>query len=86
MPSRIQIRIFILTPIQIRISIRIWIGIKTMPIHMQILPQVLHMLENGGKYFGFILFTAAPVYNIFFFSQSKCVMFLSIFDKLSWKN
>ncbi len=36
------IRISILMPIRFRIRI----GIDTMPIHMRILPQVLHTLEN----------------------------------------
>ncbi len=45
--ARIRIQISSLMPIQIRI--RIWTGIKTMPIHMRILPQFLHMLENRDK-------------------------------------
>ncbi len=52
---RVQIRLSILTPIQIQIQIRIRIGIKTMPIHMSILPQVLHMLENRTNFFYFCL-------------------------------
>jgi hypothetical protein len=31
------------------IKTRIRIGIKTIPIHMRILPQVLYMLENKGE-------------------------------------
>jgi hypothetical protein len=40
----------------VRIRIRIWTGtgIKTVPIHMRILPQVLHMLENP-KLFGLLI-------------------------------
>ncbi len=40
MPIRIQISIWM------RIHIRIWIGIRTMPIHKRILPQVWHIFEK----------------------------------------
>ncbi len=45
MPIRIRISILV----QIHIQIQIRTGIKTMPIHMRILPQVLHMLDKGIK-------------------------------------
>ncbi len=35
-------------------QVQIRIGIKTMPSHMRILPQHLHMLENRGKILNFI--------------------------------
>jgi hypothetical protein len=61
----------VLMHIRIRISIfmpiRIWIGIKTMPIHLRILPQVLQMLENLN--FLIFLFTVIPVHNVFPFSS-----------------
>jgi hypothetical protein len=47
MPIRIRIQIAML----ILILIRIRIGIKTIPILMQILPKVLHMLENKKNSF-----------------------------------
>ncbi len=40
---------------------------ETMPIHMRILPQVVHMLDNR-KIFALFLFTAKPVYNVFPYS------------------
>ncbi len=54
MPIRIKIRISILMPIRIRI------GIKTMPILMRILPQVLQILENH-IFFTFCHFTMSNV-------------------------
>jgi hypothetical protein len=56
----IRIRIYILMPIRI--------GIKTMPIVMRILPQVLHMLDNQNILFLFLV-TALPVYNVLSFSS-----------------
>ncbi len=55
MPIRIWIRIYILMPIQVRIQI----GIKTMLIHLQILPQVYTCWKIGKHFF--------PVYNVFLF-------------------
>jgi hypothetical protein len=61
MPIRIQIRISMLMPIQIRI------GNKTMPILMRIIPQVLHMLENQKI---LLLVTAFTVLQCFIFLVS----------------
>jgi hypothetical protein len=53
MPIRIRIHISMFMPIYIRIQIRIHtrirICIKTVPILMRILPQVLHMLETRNS-------------------------------------
>jgi hypothetical protein len=59
------------------IQIRIRIGIKTMPIHIRIQPQVLHMLENRAIIFIFIHSNASLQCFSFLISE-KCVMILSI--------
>ncbi len=40
---------------------------KKVPIHMRIIPQVLHILENGQIFL--LFFTAMPVCNVFLFSS-----------------
>jgi hypothetical protein len=51
------------------IQIRIRTGIKTMPIHMRILPP---SFAHVGKYEKkILLFTAMPVYNVFPFGTGK---------------
>ncbi len=62
--------------IRIQISMLIRIGIKTMPIHMWILAQVLHMLENQNIFFTF-------THRIARFSV-KCATICSIFDILKF--
>jgi len=56
--------------------IRARIGIKTMPIHTRILPQVLHMLENRKNYF----YSQQCQFTMFllFLTNGKGVMILSI--------
>ncbi len=44
------------------------IGIKIMPIHIRILPQVLYKLEKLSKIF-LLLFLVMPVYYVFLFSS-----------------
>ncbi len=60
---------------------RITYGIETMPIHMRILPQVLHLLENL-KFYSFLSlqcqFTMYPRVPIFFLISGTGVMILSI--------
>ncbi len=52
-----------------------------MPIHLRILPQVLHMSEIGILYF--LLFTEMPVYIIFPFSSVAYVSyFLCILETI----
>ncbi len=63
--------------------IKIWmrIGIKTMPIHMRILPHILHILENRSKNFTFIHSNGSTMFFSFFIS-GKCVMISSILDSI----
>ncbi len=71
----IRIRIYELIPIQIRIRM----GIKRMPIHMLILPKVLH--NKGENFFTFIQSNASLQWYSFV-KSGKCVMILGILDSL----
>ncbi len=45
------------------------VGRKKVPIHIRILPQVLHMMEKGGGY----------IYYYSFLISGNCVMILSTY-------
>jgi hypothetical protein len=64
-------------------TIRIRIGIKTMPIVMRILPQVLHMMENPNI-FTFIFWSQHCRFTMFCLSHQrvKCAPIFSIFDTI----
>ncbi len=54
------------------IQARIRIGIKTIPIHMRILPLTLHMLENREE--KWLLFKVMPIYNVFLSQKwQRCI-------------
>ncbi len=82
----------VLMPIRIRtllsmvMLIRIRIGMKTMPIHMRILPKVLHMMENRANYFYFYsrqwALGNASLQCFSFHISGKCVMILSILNSI----
>ncbi len=67
----VRIRIYILMPNRIRISI------KTMPNHMRILLKVLHMLENRKRFL--LLYSNANLQCFSFLINGKGVMIWSIF-------
>jgi hypothetical protein len=74
----------ILRPVWISL-IRIRIGIKTVPISMQILPQVLLMLENQNF---FLLVSTLPLYNVLSFSSVSNMSYVfNILDSMLkfWK-
>jgi hypothetical protein len=75
-----QIRLGILMLIQIRIRI----DIDTMPIHMRILHQVLHKLENRTKCFTFIHSNVSSVDYVFLFSSVANVSWFKVIWKAYW--
>jgi hypothetical protein len=75
----IRIRISMMMPILILIRIRI--GIKTMPILMRVLPQVLHMLENRTKKITFS-HSISSLQSFIFLISVKSVIIFSMFDSI----
>ncbi len=92
MPIRIRIQISILMPIEIRIRI----GIKKMLIHMQFLPEFLHMQWNGIFFNTFIrsngrlqCFSFATVawhrcHNFKYFGQHIEIFSKKVKKKFAW--
>ncbi len=68
-----------------QVQIRIRIGIKTMPIQMQILPQVLHMLEKREKNLNFI-HSYTSLLRFLFLIKDKCVMIFNIWEIFTKKS